>query len=212
MGTTSDYLNSKDYGVEAPWGSFRAKGALTSLFEEEDKRAMFFTEGQGQFVEVLDNQSQGYFVTKWTNLTDSGETSSNTASFGVDTDLPVFRLADVYLMIAESVARGSNKETKSKAAEYVNLLRKRAYGSDAGNIDASEISADMIIKERSRELYWEGTRRTDLIRNNMFTTGSYLWEWKGGTAAGRAVHSKYNYYPIPHSELTANPNMTNPEY
>ena len=70
----------------------------------------------------------------------------------------------------------------------------------------------MVIKERSRELYWEGTRRTDLVRHKAFTTGSMMWEWKGGTRAGRAVADKYNDYPIPLTELAANPNMKNPEY
>ncbi len=212
MGNTSDFLNPMDYGVAAGWGSFRVRGNIPTLFEEGDGRAMFFTQGQTQEVEVLDNQSNGYFVTKWTNLTDEGKPSSNTQSFGVDTDYPLFRLADVYLMVAESVARGSGKESRAKAAEYVNMLRERAYGDQSGNIAATELTEQLILNERARELYWEGTRRTDLIRYNMFTTNSYMWEWKGGVRNGRAVSNKFNYYPIPTSELSANPNMTNPEY
>ena len=69
---------------------------------------MFFTEGQTQTVDVIDNQSNGYFVEKWTNLTDAGEAASNTVDGGVNTDFPLFRLADVYLMLAEAVVRGGS--------------------------------------------------------------------------------------------------------
>ena len=55
---------------------------------------------------MIDNQSNGYFVEKWTNLTDAGEAASNTVDGGVNTDFPLFRLADVYLMLAEAVVRG----------------------------------------------------------------------------------------------------------
>ena len=95
MGTTSDLLDPSKYGVAAPWGSFRAKGALTSLFEEGDSRAMFFTDGQTQDVEIFDNQTNGYFVTKWTNLKDDGTTAYNTAYFCLNTDFHMFRLAVV---------------------------------------------------------------------------------------------------------------------
>ena len=68
------------------------------------------------------------------------------------------------------------------------------------------------MDERARELYWEGHRRTDLIRYGVFTTNGYLWQWKGGVKEGTAVNSRYNIYPIPTTELTANPNLYNENY
>ena len=66
---------------------FRVRGEIPSLFTgEEDKRAMFFTDGQTLNLDKIDDQSNGYFVEKWTNLTDAGETASNTADGGVNTD------------------------------------------------------------------------------------------------------------------------------
>jgi hypothetical protein len=64
-----------------------------------------------------------------------------------------------------------------------------------------------VLDERARELYWEGHRRTDLIRYNLLTTSTYLWPWKGGVASGTAVDSKYNIFPIPSANRTANPNL-----
>jgi starch-binding outer membrane protein, SusD/RagB family len=95
----------------------------------------------------------------------------------------------------------------------VNEVRKRAFGSDTeGQVTASALTADFILDERARELYWEGIRRTDLIRHNKFTTADYLWQWKGGVKEGKAVDKKFNYYPIPTTDLTANPNLKNEEY
>jgi hypothetical protein len=62
-------------------------------------------------------------------------------------------------------------------------------------------------------LYWEGHRRTDLIRFGKFTDATYLWPWKGDIKPGKAVESWRNVYPIPSDELVANPNLTqNPNY
>ena len=192
---------------------FRVRGEIPSLFTgEEDKRAMFFTDGQTLNLDKIDDQSNGYFVTKWTNLTDAGETASNTADGGVNTDYPLFRLADVYLMIAEAVVRGGSGSDRGTILGYINELQERAYGDDSHKKADADLTEDFILKERARELYWEGHRRTDLIRFGMFTTNKYLWQWKGGEKNGAPVNSKYNIYPIPNTELTANPNLFNENY
>jgi hypothetical protein len=56
-------------------------------------------------------------------------------------------------------------------------------------------------------------RRTDLIRFGEFSTGTYLWPWKGGVKNGISVQSFYNIFPIPSSDVSANPNLKqNPGY
>lgn len=212
VSSTSDYMVPGDYGVTSGWGMFRVRGEVPALFSDEDKRGMFFTEGQTQYLDKVDNQANGYFVTKWTNLTDAGEMASNTGADGVNTDYPMFRLADIYLMLAESVLRGGSGASGTDALEYVNRLRERAFGSTDGNIAQGQMTLDFILDERCRELYWECTRRTDLIRYSRFTSGSYVWQWKGGVKDGKGVASKYNIYPIPASELSANPNLSNEYY
>jgi hypothetical protein len=215
VSNTSDYQKPEDYGVTSGWGMFRVRGEIPALFDAKDGRGMFFTEGQTQWLDAVDNQANGYYVKKWTNLTDAGEAASNTVDGGVNTDYPLFRLADVYLMLAESTLRGGQGSTVSEALGYVNQLRARAFGTEyetSGKITEAQMDLDFIIDERARELYWEGTRRTDLVRYDLFTTEDYLWQWKGGMKDGKAVDSKYNYYPIPTSDLTANPNLKNDEY
>lgn len=215
VSNTSDYQKPEEYGVTSGWGMFRVRGEIPALFDDSDGRGLFFTEGQTQYLDAVDNQSYGYFVDKWSNLTDAGEVASNTADGGVNTDYPVFRLADVYLMLAEAVVRGGSGATADQALGYVNDLRQRAFGSDystSGKVTTNEMNVDFFLNERARELYWECTRRTDLIRYNKFTTSNYLWQWKGGVKDGKAVDSKYNIYPIPTTDLTANPNLYNENY
>ena len=125
---------------------------------------------------------------------------------------PVFRLADVYLMLAEAVVRGGQGATAAEALGCVNQVRERAYGDTSGNIVEAQMTTDFLLDERARELYTECVRRTDLIRYNRFTTADYLWQWKGGARDGQAVDGKFNYYPIPSTELTANPNLYNEGY
>lgn len=206
------------YGLTNGWGMFRARGEIVEKFGDisstADSRAMFYTDGQEQFFSgPIDNQSEGYFFEKFTNLTDEGEPASNSAATGCSTDYPLLRLADVYLMAAEALLRGGAGISRADALDLVNQVRLRAYnGDEAGMISDAELTLDFLLDERARELYLESIRRTDLVRYGKFTSGSYLWQWKGGTLDGRQVNERYNIYPIPDTDLTANPNLSNPLY
>lgn len=206
------------YGLTNGWGMFRARGEMVEKFGDisttADSRALFFTHDQTQyFTGAIDNQSEGYFFEKFTNLTDAGEAASNSAATGCSTDYPLIRLADVYLMAAEAQLRGGAGITRAEALGLVNSVRMRAYGNDeSGMIADGDLTLDFILDERARELYLEAVRRTDLVRFGRFTSDAYLWQWKGGVLDGRAVNEKYNIYPIPDTDLTANPNLSNPLY
>jgi hypothetical protein len=131
----------------------------------------------------------------------------------VDIDFPLFRLAEMYLIYAEASKKGASGANVAQAVNYINELRKRAYGNESGNITESELTEDFILAERARELYWEGHRRTDLIRFNRFVEGSYLWPFKGGVSTGVALPNYRKLFPIPVSDLTANPGLKqNPGY
>jgi hypothetical protein len=119
----------------------------------------------------------------------------------------MFRLADIYLMYAEAVLRGGSGGDAATALQYINELRTRAYGNASGNIAAGTLTLDFILNERGRELNWEAHRRTDLIRFNKYTGGDYVWPWKGGVPEGRAVEPFRTLFPIPSTDITANPNL-----
>ncbi len=199
-------------GVDGGWGGNRTTKSFVSLFPDAtgtDKRGMFFTEGQNLEIEDIFNFRDGYALQKFRNVTSTGVKGSN-ESFP-DTDFPMFRLGDVYLMYAEAVLRGGTGGDAATSLGYVNQLRARAYGDNSGNIGAGDLTLNFILDERARELYWECHRRTDLIRYGKLTGDAYLWPWKGAEAAGKTVDAKYNVFPIPASDLNANPNLSNIE-
>ncbi len=195
------------YGVAGGWSGLRTTSNLVNLFPDEtgglDGRAIFYTDGQTKEITSITDFTNGYAVPKFTNVTSGGQSGSDETH--PDTDFAFFRLADVYLMYAEAVLRGGGGNTAT-AVGYINMLRERAYGTTAGNISSADLTLDFILDERARELYWEGHRRTDLIRFNEFTENG-VWPWKGGTQAGETTASYLNLYPIPSADLIANPKL-----
>ncbi|MBM78180.1 MAG: RagB/SusD family nutrient uptake outer membrane protein [Crocinitomicaceae bacterium] len=169
----------------------------------DDGRFLFFQEGQQLEITSLGNFRHGYAFPKYKNINSDGSIASNNGfSAHVDIDFPMFRLADVYLMYAESSLRKGDQAT---ALQYVNALRQRAYGNS--NYDYTNITLEDILDERSCELSWEGTRRTDLIRYGYFTSSSYLWSYKGGEINGTAVGDYLNLFPIPTADIVLNSNL-----
>ena len=206
-----------NYGISSGWAGNRARQNLPLLFPAPagpDKRAMFFRVGQRLDVDTLTQFSNGYAVTKWKNITSTGAPGSDPTGVFVDTDFPLLRLGDVYLTYAEAVLRGGQGGTPEQALAYVNALRDRAYGNATGRITAADLAApDFLLNERGRELYWEASRRTDLVRFGKFTDASYVWAWKGGTLAGQGVLPNFNLFPIPSTDIVANPTLKqNPGY
>ena len=210
-------MNPDDFGINGGWGGLRSTKNLVLLFPDSmgllDKRGMFHTSGQTLDIEEVGTFTHGYPVTKYRNVTSGGVTGSDPEGNFPDTDFPMFRLADVYLMYAEAVLRSGTGGDVTTALQYVNALRTRGYQNTDGNITAGELNLDFVLDERARELQWEATRRTDLIRFGKFTGSDYVWPWKGNALEGTGVEAFRNLYPIPSSDITANPNLVqNPGY
>jgi hypothetical protein len=114
-------------------------------------------------------------------------------------------------MYAEAYLRNGGG-SESTAVGYINELRERAYGNASGNITGAQLNLDFILDERARELYWECHRRTDLIRFGKFST-SGIWSWKGKVQSGTTTEYYRDWFPIPTSDLSSNPNLQqNPGY
>ncbi len=176
-----------------------------------DSRGMFYTDGQNLDIDDVATFTDGYAVIKFKNLTSTGAQGSDPTF--ADTDFPMFRLADIYMMATEAILRGADGGNLSDAVNYFNKVRERAYHGTAGNITEADLNLDLLLDELAREFYWEAHRRTDLIRFGQFTDGDYLWQWKGGVKEGQKVESYRNLYPIPSSDKTNNPNLKqNPGY
>lgn len=155
--------------------------------------------------------NNGYGFMKFRNTRSDGQEPS--VKDFVSTDFPMFRLADAYLMYAEGFSKGAQGANAANAVAYVNAIRERAFGDASGNITSSDLTNDFILDERTRELAWECSRRTDLVRYGKYTSSDYLWSWKGGVQAGRGVSTNYNLFPIPSKDINANPKLVqNPGY
>lgn len=206
-------MSAAAHGVDFGWGGIRTTKQFVQKFAGPagDSRMNFHTSGQNLDIIDIGTATDGYGIIKYRNVTSTGSNGSNPT--WVDTDFPMFRLAEMYLNYAEAVLRGGSGGDATTALNYVNLLRQRAYGNASGNITAGQLNQQFILDERAKELHWEGVRRTDLIRYGQFTEGTYLWAWKGNTPNGQAVGSHRKIYPIPASDVIANPNLVqNPGY
>lgn len=201
---------NSEMGVDGGWYGLVCRKEFTNVFKNasgivdltgaSDKRAIFKSAPLN--IPTVSNffDLGGLKVRKFKNVTSLGTAGSNQTH--VDTDFPLFRLADAYLMYAELASKGLG--SAQTAVNYINTLRARA---NATLITSADLSAQFVLDERARELYWEGTRRQDLIRFGKFID-SYNWQWKGGVYGGISVDEKYKLYPIPQSELNSNPNLT----
>ncbi len=208
-------------GLADAWGGYRSTQNLVNLFEFSasgdartpdnirDIRGIFY-KGEGdneRSIEIKTNPletflTEGWSVYKYSNMKSDGTAGSHENY--PDTDFPFFRLGDVYLMYAEAVARGGDGGSMSTAVNYVNDLRRRG---NASLIDEAWLTANNyrnLLDERGREMYWECTRRTDLIRFGLYTSATYTWPSKGGVITGVGVGNHYNLMPIPLTDLTAN--------
>ena len=204
-------MSAATYGMDYCWGGYRMKQQAYRLFGAGDSRGAFFwTAGQTDSVINISWFSSGIAAPKFTNNNSTGPGSMGTQ---IDTDFPVFRLAEAYLIYAEANLRGGGG-SPATALGYMNALRQRAYGNATHNwLSIGAITLDTILAERGRELLFEAKRRTDLIRFARFTGGTYLWAWKGNTPGGTSIPDKYNLYPLPANELSANPSLVqNPGY
>ncbi len=209
--------NGESLGVGAGgWGgALRVRKQFADRFEgatfSQDARNTLITANRNAEIGSVADRDSGFIIAKFSNRTSSGAQGSDITF--VDTDFPLFRLADVYLMYAEANLRGGGGSAQ-QALDYVNDLRVRANnGSVAQNISSGQLTLDFILDERLRELHWESHRRQDLIRFNKYTGGNYNWAWKGNGANGIPIPAFTKVYPIPTQSLAVNPNLTqNPGY
>nr|WP_315182896.1 RagB/SusD family nutrient uptake outer membrane protein [uncultured Flavobacterium sp.] len=200
------------FGISGGWAGIRTTAAFVDKFSDNtsDARGQFYTDGQTKEIVDIGSFTNGYAVQKFRNVDVNGVIGTDKSGTFSDSDFPIFRLADAYLMYAECAVRGAGGATKALAKTYVDALRTRA---NTSTVLEGTLTLDFILDERSRELHWEGQRRTDLIRFGKFTGGSYVWPWKGNVSGGAPTQSYRNLFPIPATALSSNQKLQqNPGY
>lgn len=209
-GCYNSEVTLKPYGLEESmgWAGPRIREELSKALAPNDKRRLIF---EGDFKEHITEadlndwkaDAGGYMCIKYVYTPESdyynanGEHTQNIIFNSAD--YPLFRLADVYLMLAECQLHGANCDG---LARY-NDVRLRA-----GLPAVGSYTADDLLKERMCELYWEGHRRSDLVRFGKYGGNTYNWSWKGGVENGAGIAEYRSLYPIPvqfESTLGQNP-------
>ncbi|MEZ5105836.1 MAG: RagB/SusD family nutrient uptake outer membrane protein [Draconibacterium sp.] len=132
-----------------PMKDYRRVGAGQTPYIDYKLQVDFTAEGS--------DYDKGYRVEKYewssqsTNGTNKGEA-----------DLVILRLADMYLMRAEAKL---HKGDATGALNDVNFVRaSRTARPEVTPPALTEMSLDILYRERGFEFYWEHQRRTDMIR------------------------------------------------
>jgi hypothetical protein len=132
-----------------------------------------------------------------------------------DTDIPLMRLAEAYMIQAEALFRQG--KTLDALNIINNTIRARAHA-DA----LPSLNEEILLDEWSREFWFEGRRRMDLIRFGRFfgpEADQYRYHWEGRMGKADmppAVNSPFfvpgtpeymNWFPVPSEDKRANPNF-----
>ena len=204
------FVNTHFNPTDVTWGE---NGTCTIA----DKRGAyaFFTarREQGNFDTLLNTFAQGYGCWKFNNIPSDMTgleywKETKNADRCTDVDWPLIRLGEIYLTYAEACSRLNEGAT---AQSKMNELAVRTGMAPITVPTAwSDDAMKLFREERARELYWEGHRRTDLIRYNCFTSADYVWPFKGGDVKGKAFEDYKKLFAIPSSQILANPELKNP--
>jgi len=124
-------------------------------------------------------------------------------------NIPILRLADVYLIAAEAAARANG--ATAEAYGFIKVVRDRAGLPDltAGLSQDQFVAA--VLQERSWELFGEGDRWYDLTRTNTFIVVASACV--NDVFPTRAPKPRNRYFPIPLDEINANSKLEqNPDW
>lgn len=183
------------------WAGVKMRPELVNTLNEypgDARNLTYVGQYQNNLQDLLDNGPTGCGIMciKYKYITSAQIENHNADGYAAadaycSADYPVFRLADVYLMLSECELRGV--AGADSGYELFNKVRARANVAPITNP-----TLDQLLSERQRELYWEGHRRQDLIRFGKYTGGTYNWSWKGGVYEGRAIDATRSVFAIPY--------------
>ncbi|QHT69004.1 RagB/SusD family nutrient uptake outer membrane protein [Rhodocytophaga rosea] len=199
--------NSPEYG-KTTFGSIFVYPAFYASFAANDKRRQLmdttYINTKGQVVpqkDVTPITPKGILVKKYQ---DPNSVASNHAN-----NIPILRLADVYLIAAEAETRQNGPSATAYA--NINAVRRRAGIDDLPEGLSQPDFINAVLQERSWELFGEGDRWYDLTRTNTFLTVASAAV--NDVFKTRSPQAKHRYFPIPQDEINSNPKLEqNPDW
>jgi hypothetical protein len=178
------------------WSGYRVPWAFYHTFDPSDKRLNVLI---GDFVGTdgirYNEESPSLILDKGAIPIKYGEDPVAVGS-GSQVDWVIYRYADVLTALSEVIVRKNNAITQ-EAIDLLNTVRIRAGITPYTQADFSDVAdfLDKVLLNRGQELWWEGHRRSDLIRHGKFV--EYARKYKGSTTAEEFM----TLMPIPQSAI-----------
>lgn len=183
---------------EPGWAGYFMPWSFYDKYEASDLRKSTiidtYTKANGSTASRA-NGLRGAIPLKYTGISGNGP--------GYAIDVVVFRYAEVLLSLAEAI---NEQRGPDDAYQYVNQVRARAGVPPFAAMTKDQFRS-ALLDERGRELYAEGVRRQDLIRN-----GSYI---SNAIARGKTNAKDYMVlFPIPNAVVVQGRGVVqqNPNY
>ncbi len=183
------HVLSSGYPTKNPniqkWGGYRVPWAFYNKFDTNDKRlnvlvGEYTDENTG---EIINQENPGTTLFKGAMPVKYGE-DPNSPGYESQLDWIVYRYADIVTLLSEAIVRKNNAVTQ-EAVDLLNMVHTRAGITAYKLADFSNPQAflDELLLERGKEFWFEGVRRTDLIRH-----GKYIEFAKAKGSATAAPH------------------------
>ena len=205
-GSIGAYLRKKGHGGSTILGWYMASDYFLTRLKQDATDVRWGVMGEDEIsTTAVPRKGALYKYSGNTALAGDGKTTATAVN------LKLIRLSEIYLIAAEAAL----STDATKAANYLNAIRKRAPGLAAAT--AATVTVDMILDERSKELFGEGQRFFDMIRlNKSITFNDEIIAISVPTRPKTIDRSFYKtLLPISQAEINANPGMLaqqNPNY
>lgn len=194
------HVLSSPYPTKNPniqkWGGYRVLWSFYHTFDPADKRLeVLVGDFQGTDGHHYTEADPNGVLTKGAMPVKYGE-DPNSTSEDSQIDWIVYRYADVLTLRAEALVRAGNAITQ-EALDCLNAVHTRAGLTAYQMSDFTNANdfLDKVLVERGHELWFEGARRTDLIRYGKYI--EYARTYKGSTTA----QDYMNVMPLPQSVI-----------
>jgi hypothetical protein len=178
-----DFASAGNITRGAGWAGYYMPWAFYDKYEAADTRKSTIIASYTTSSGTIANRASGLrgaIPLKYTGIAGLGQGP------GYSIDVVVFRYAEVLLSLAEAI---NEQRGPADAYQYVNMVRARAGVSPFSGMSTSDFRT-ALLDERGRELYCEGTRRQDLVRQGLLISNAQA---RGKTAA----QSFMTLFPIP---------------
>ena len=151
------------------WGGYRVPWAFYDTFDKEDKRLeVLVGEFTGTDHVLYNKENPGTVLIKGALPVKYGEDPAATGEES-QVDWIVYRYAEVLTSLSEVIVRKNNTVTQ-EAVDLLNTIRERAGITPytLSDFSSADDFLDKMLVNRGQEFWFEGLRRSDLIRHGKY--------------------------------------------